>query len=182
MSREEIGHFWDQFVKGDKEAFGNIYKAFRPILTFYCYGLMNDRQFAENCSSEALIKTYNHSNPSEIQDLRQWLFTVAKNQCISQLRKDGLRNNVRQKINDDETLAYPPQVESSLNKETLDEVIKNELDEQERNIWRLHTEGYSNSEMAEILNMNEKTVANKKSEIRSRLKIRMKKFLENQEK
>jgi DNA-directed RNA polymerase specialized sigma24 family protein len=58
----------------------------------------------------------------------------------------------------------------------MDQIIRSNLDETDYRIWQLHGEGYDNDEVAGMMNMNEKTVANRKSATRMKLKSVLKKY------
>lgn len=162
---QDIRNSWDRFVNGDTEAFGDVYQAYLPMLTLYCLGVLHDRQTAEHCATESLIKTMNHRNPETIQDPEKWLFIVAKNQCISELRKAKRLSFMEP--NENQRALHP---QNSLRKEEIDSIIESTLSSSEQDIWHLHSEGYTNDELAAKLGSTPKTMANKKSEIRLKLK------------
>lgn len=179
---DELRKYWDQFVSGDKEAFGKIYEHYGPILTFYCLGLLKNMANAENCSSEVLIKVYNQAQPGQIQNLEAWLFTLAKNLCVSQLRQTNTRDGILQEISKSQSVIEPPKVELQQNVEFINQLIEKNLSENELQLWKLHAEGFNNKEISNKLNLNEKTVANRKSEIRSKLKKLVRNYMNSQEK
>lgn len=181
MDRAKVKVGWDRFVGGDKEAFGYIYESYAPILTFFCLGKVKDLQVAENCSSEALMKTLDHDDPGKIRNLEHWLFTVAQNACISHLRKDNTRNRILENSSEIFSKNQLPQIDLAYDEEGLERTISSELNEHEHRLWQLHAEGYDNLEIAEKLEMNEKSVANRKSEIRLRLKAAVKNYINSWE-
>ena len=162
---QDVINSWDSFVKGDKEAFGDIYQKYLPVLTLYCLGILRDKQSAEHCAAEALIKTMNHHNPITISDPEKWLFIVAKNQCISELRK--VKRLDAREPQESQTITQQP---DSLLKEEIDIIIESTLTNEERGIWEFHSNGFTNAEIAEKFDSNSKTIANKKSEIRNKLR------------
>ena len=171
--RGDIKKSWDRFAGGEKEAFGEVFKHYLPLLTLYCLGVLHDEQSAENCATEALVKTYTYRQPKEIKDPEKWLFVVAKNKCISELRKVK-----RMDSNEPNETSVISQIEDPLVSSDIDQIIMTELDEDEKSIWSLHADGYSNQEMAEQLNSSPKTMANRKSIIRNKLKKAFKKYLD----
>lgn len=169
---QEVKNSWSRFVKGDIEAFGDVYEKYFPVLTLYCIGILHDEQTAESCATEALVKTMNHKNPGDINDPEKWLFIVAKNQCISELRKIK-RFDSQEPAEFDKVV----QKDDSLSNDEIGSIITSTLTGEEQKIWQFHSDGYSNEEIAQNLNSTSKTIANKKSGIRSRLKNAFEKHL-----
>ena len=160
---------WDKYVHGDKSAFGELYTYYHKSLTAYCLGRLKIIELAENAASETLVKLLQHPRPAEIESFENWLFTVAKNECntywtTSARRKKLLENNYE--VMSD----HHPEIEEKFSAENIDQLIRQNLDDTDYRIWQLHQQGYDNNEVAEIIGLNEKTVANRKSAARNKLK------------
>jgi RNA polymerase sigma factor (sigma-70 family) len=156
-------------VQGERSAFGELYTYYHKSLTAFCLGRLKNRELAENAASETLVRLLQHTAPAEIENFEHWLFTVAKNECTSiwttaERRKKLLDANY---VVMHEQL---PEVEEVHAIENMDTLIKQNLDETDFNIWQLHQQGYDNGEIAEITGINEKTIANRKSVARNKLK------------
>lgn len=160
---------WEKYVGGDREAFGILYSKYHKALTAYCIGRLNDRELAENAASDTLLKLLNHPNPESIDNFESWLFTVAKNECNTHWSSQERRKELL-KQNYEAELERRPEAEDRLSSENIDQVIRNNLDDTDYRIWKLYGEGYDNDEVASMMNMNEKTVANRKSAARMKLK------------
>jgi RNA polymerase sigma factor (sigma-70 family) len=167
---------WERYVRGDKLAFGELYTYYHKSLTAFCMGRLKTIELAENAASETLIKLLQYPRPDEIENFESWLFTVAKNECntvwtTSQRRRKLMEANY-QVI--EHQLA---EVDVNYSVENMDQLIRQNLDDTDYKIWQLYQQGYDNSEIADMINMNEKTVANRKSDARNRLKLVLKKSL-----
>jgi RNA polymerase sigma-70 factor (ECF subfamily) len=160
---------WERYINGDREAFGMLYSRYHKSLTAYCIGRLKDRELAENAASDTLLKLLHHSNPGTIDNFEAWVFTVAKNECNTYWSTNERRKQLM-KENFEVQAEHRPEVDDHLSSENVDELIRNNLDETDYRIWQLYHEGYDNDEVAAILNMNEKTVANRKSAARMKLK------------
>lgn len=166
---------WEKFVRGDREAFGILYSRYHRSLTAYCIGRLKDRELAENAASDTLLKLLHHSDPGSIDNFESWLFTVAKNECNTywstlERRKELLKKNY------DVEAERRPEAEDRIASENVDQILRDSLDETDYRIWRLYGEGYDNDEVATMMSLNEKTVANRKSAARMKLKSVFKKF------
>lgn len=160
---------WEQYVAGDKLVFGELYTYYHKSLTAYCIGKVGSVANAENVASDTLVKLLQHQNPEEIENFESWLFGVAKNECLTFLSKSERR---RKLLNDNYKIAKEsqPDIEVRFSLENLDQVIREALDAKDYKIWQLHQQGYDNKEIAEIIDSTEKTVANRKSAARIKLK------------
>jgi RNA polymerase sigma factor (sigma-70 family) len=168
---------WERYVQGDKVAFGELYTYYHKSLTAFCMGRLRTIELAENAASEALIKLLQYPRPGEIENFESWLFTVAKNECntvwaTAERRRKLMEANYEVQEN------QPPEVDVKYSAENIDELIRNSLDNTDYKIWQLYQQGYDNNEIAEMTNMNEKTVANRKSEARNRLKAVLRETLQ----
>ncbi len=170
MDQKNIDQYWKKFKKGHKDSFGFIYQYYKPLLFFFCLGKVKSKEIAEGYASEALIKTYTQENPEKIKNLEQWLFTLAKNMCLSYLRTIKRRSEILEEISIHKNTIQSPEIEQNQAVENIDQLIRIELNEIEYSLWKLHAQGFDNDEIALKIEMNSKTVANKKSDIRSRLK------------
>jgi RNA polymerase sigma factor (sigma-70 family) len=160
---------WERYVQGDRAAFGELYAYYHKSLTAFCWGRLKNRELAENAASETLVRLLQHKAPGEIENFEHWLFTVAKNEChtvwsTAERRKKLLDANYMVMHE------HSPEIDEVHSIENIDSIIKQNLDETDFNIWQLHQQGYDNGEIAEITGMQEKTIANRKSVARNKLK------------
>jgi RNA polymerase sigma factor (sigma-70 family) len=167
--RPDDRDLWEKYVKGDRAAFGALYSRYHKSLTAYCLGRLRERELAENAASDTLLKLLNQSSPGSIDNFESWLFTVAKNECntywsTQERRKELLKENYEIQ------LETRPEAEDNFSVESIDRFIKSNLDEMDYRIWQLSREGYDNEEVANMMSLNEKTVANRKSAARMKLK------------
>jgi RNA polymerase sigma factor (sigma-70 family) len=169
---------WERYVHGDKAAFGELYTYYHKSLTAFCMGRLKTIELAENAASETLIKLLQYEHPTEIENFESWLFTVAKNECntvwaTAERRRKLLEDNFEQ-VN-----SHVPEVETKYAIENIDDIIRQNLDVIDYKIWQLYQQGYDNNEVAEIMGLSEKTVANRKSSARSKLKTVLKDLMRN---
>lgn len=160
---------WQRYTAGDKAAFGELYAHYHKSLTAFCIGRLKSIELAENVASETLMKLLQHPNPNEIENFEGWMFKVAKNVSITYLTKHQHRIELLDKNYKKED-NHPPEIEQVFSVENIDDVIRTSLDDKDYQIWQLHQQGYDNQEIAEIIKSTVKTVANRKSMARNKLK------------
>ncbi len=169
QKKEKNQSLWQQYVAGDKAAFGELYTYYHKGLTAFCIGRIGSIELAENAASDTLIKLLQYPKPEEIDNFESWMYTVAKNVCLTHL--SNLKR--RKKLLDDNyqlEQEHLPEVDEIFSLENIDELIRSNLDKKEYKIWQLHQQGYDNREIAEMIDASEKTVANRKSAARLKLK------------
>jgi RNA polymerase sigma-70 factor (ECF subfamily) len=75
-------------LRGDKDAFDDIFDRYRGLMLRTAYSIVKDRDSAEDAVQNALIQAWQHL-PSlrETGALRSWLMRIVVNQCISFKRR-----------------------------------------------------------------------------------------------
>jgi RNA polymerase sigma factor (sigma-70 family) len=77
---------------GDSQAFEQIYARYQPEILSFCRHLTGQREDAEDAVQHTFLSAYSQLVESEGKvELRPWLFTVARNRCLSLLRARGVR-------------------------------------------------------------------------------------------
>ncbi len=175
QKKSDKSALWERYVNGDREAFGQLYACYHKTLTAYCLGWLRNIELAENAASETLVKLLQYPRPGEINNFEGWLFTVARNECATYWSTSERRRRLLEE-NYEKPVKLNPEIEETFSVENIDKLIRENLDETDYRIWELHQQGYDNHEVAQIVGMNEKTVANRKSAARTKLKTLFKQY------
>lgn len=73
---------------GDGDAFGVIYRQFRPLIAGYIYRLVRNPDVAADLTQDVFINAYRAIGRTQPGlNLKAWLFTIASNAAISHLRR-----------------------------------------------------------------------------------------------
>jgi RNA polymerase sigma factor (sigma-70 family) len=160
---------WQTYVSGENSAFGEVYETFHPTLTLYCLGIVKDMEEAKNIASDSLVKLLENEDAETIRNVQSWLFTVARNACNTHYTQNLRRGQILENLQ-----GYFRRTDRNdggvrLEEESIEAKLVSLFSEDELKIWNLHQEGYDNVEIATKLDMNEKTVANRKSIARKKL-------------
>ena len=161
---------WPLYVNGNRNAFGTVYSAAHPRLTLFCLGLTRDEEIAKNIASETLLKLMEQTNPREILNPASWLLTVARNSCNTWWTTNNRRAEILDDVKEQFSGVTRPVALEQLENESHVKLIRESLDTIEWQIWQLHLDGYDNKEIAEQTLLAEKTVANKKTAARNKLR------------
>ncbi|WP_205508850.1 RNA polymerase sigma factor [Longitalea arenae] len=154
------------FRQGDMAAFDTIYLKFRkPIITFCKYMVPVDD--AQDITSDVFVKLWRSREQwDSIINVKAFLYTSAKNACLDFL-KTQKRKALREKtaasmLEQEQKLVLKAEIESD-----LISLIKAEIDSLPQNCRSVfmmsYFDGYENAEIAQKLNISDKTVRNLKS-------------------
>ncbi len=76
------------FQEGDEFAFVSLYNRYREGVYSYCAKMLFDRELAADVMQETFIRVYeNRQRLMKSESIRSWIFTIARNQCLNQIRK-----------------------------------------------------------------------------------------------
>lgn len=157
-----------QFTQGDTRAFTTIYNIYYPRLFNFVKHLMSDRQEAQDITAETFVKLWRlHPNFSSQEKIRAFLFVTARNACY-----DALKNNARETNQQKELIIHQllPETDNVILREeikadVLDYIYSEieKLPQQCKAVFTLsYLEGRKNNEIAELLQITDKTVRNQK--------------------
>ena len=84
-----IEEWVEQCRGGQTRAYVSVVKALRPRLLEFLYRMTRNRELAEDLGQEALLKGYRLLDRYDRRkaSFTTWLFTLARNLCIDELRK-----------------------------------------------------------------------------------------------
>ena len=144
----------------------DLFSLLRDPLYHYLYRLLNNRSEAEDVTQEAFLRLFTCLHQGQmIGNARAWVFRVAHNLAIDQLRKKSHCESALPE-NWDEiyvgNVASPPSAEQQLLKQEklrrINQVLKR-LSPQEMHCLNLRASGLSYREIAEALDVSAASVA-----------------------
>ncbi|MEZ4701345.1 MAG: RNA polymerase sigma factor [Rhodothermales bacterium] len=92
----------EAFKSGDEFAFVSLYNRYKAAVYAFCVKMLLNREQARDAMQETFLRVYeNRERLIKTDSFRSWLYTIARNQCLNQLR----RNNWQ--------VAFEPQHEES---------------------------------------------------------------------
>ncbi|MBO9633071.1 MAG: RNA polymerase sigma-70 factor [Chitinophagaceae bacterium] len=156
-----------KFKTGDEPAFTAIYNHFYNHIFSFCKYLLPTIEDARDMTAQLFILLWEKRETLDsYKNLRAFLFLNARNKCFNFLRDQKARSAIDKKISDEsnaEELAILfSGIESELITRIREEVEK--LPDYYKKILQLsYYQGYSNQEIATMLEISEKTVRNAKS-------------------
>lgn len=80
----------EAFQEGDEFAFVSLYNRHKHAVYTFCYKMLLDRDQAQDVMQETFLRVYeNRDRLINAGSFRAWLFTIARNQCLNQLRRSS---------------------------------------------------------------------------------------------
>ena len=156
-------HFLALLKKGDQAAFGTLVHTYSAQVLQTCFRFMLDQADAEDISQEVFIEVYQSIKSFKGQSkLSTWIYRIAVTKCLDELKK----RNRKKRISSVGKLLHLEDVANWLGggsrpdkkteeNETFQLVMAalNTLPDNQRIAFTLSKiEGYTNSEIAEIMN------------------------------
>ena len=111
-----------RFQEGDINAYNELVKRYKDRLLNFVFRYFNNREQAEDVVQDTLIKLYTHASYyKNIAKFSTWIFTIAKNNALTELRKNK-RKQTDSLWTDDGKV-----IDIKSNDQTLDRRVQNEI-------------------------------------------------------
>ncbi|OQP64109.1 hypothetical protein A3860_22140 [Niastella vici] len=148
----------------DPAAFNEVYDKLYRKLFLFAKSLIYDTEEARDIVAESFFKLWTQQKQfSNMAHLQVYFYTVIKNACIDYLRKDKLRTKIENQLikagNVQENVIELKFQEAELVQLLYERI--NQLPERMQQVFKLtYLDGYTRSEIAQMLNLSENTVRN----------------------
>jgi RNA polymerase sigma-70 factor (ECF subfamily) len=142
------------------ESFSELYERTFPRVYAYVASLLRDRSAAEDVTAQAFERAYRkrRSYRPARGSMDAWLFGIARNAALDELRKRKRRAVLEADPEDTGSPGPEDQAELAVRRETVRAALAS-LDGQERDLIALKfAGGLSNGEIARVLGMSESNV------------------------
>lgn len=155
-----------QFTQGDTRAFTAIYNIYYPRLFNFANRMLDNREEAQDITAETFVKLWRlHANFSSHDKIRAFLFVTCRNACYDYLKYHARENSqqklVQQLLPQTDDVLLRDEIKADVLDHIYTEIEK--LPEQCKTIFTLSVlEGRKNNEIAELLQITDKTVRNQK--------------------
>ena len=111
-----------RFQEGDINAYNELVKRYKDRLLNFVFRYFNNREQAEDVVQDTLIKLYTHASYyKNIAKFSTWIFTIAKNNALTELRKNK-RKQTDSLWTDDGKV-----IDINSNDQTLDRRVQSEI-------------------------------------------------------
>ena len=161
--------------RGDAEAFAVLYdRHSRPAYSL-AYRMMGEKQAAEDIVQDAFLKAWRAATSFRVEraSVRTWLLSIVHNRGIDQLRSTASRRRMQEKVEASAPTSQASEAFSeswrNAQREQVREALKTLPREQLKTLELAYFSGYTQVEIAELLNVPLGTV-------KSRMRLGLKKM------
>lgn len=150
-------------VNSDEPSYRRLFDLFFPGLKRFARCFLGSRELAEEAASDAMIALWEQRQRlREIENIRVWLFVIARNKCLNMLRHQESRATLPlDHVSVDISFPGKDPEQICINSEMRKKMEKavNGLPQRCKLIFKLvKEEGLSYKEVADILHISPKTV------------------------
>jgi RNA polymerase sigma-70 factor (family 1) len=161
MTDEQI---MQKILKKDPEAFNEVYNKLYRKLFLFANSLIANTEEARDIVTESFIKLWSSENHfSNMTHLQVYFYTVIKNACIDYLRRDKLKAKIENRLVKEEHITENV-IEKKYQEAELVQILYdriNQLPDRMQQVFKLtYLDGFSRTEVAQMLNLSENTIRN----------------------
>jgi RNA polymerase sigma-70 factor, ECF subfamily len=166
---------------GDQAAFKDLVERFQSKVFSIIYGILRNRNDAEDISQQVFAKIYFSINSFDFRSsLLTWIYKITVNECYDYLRKKKVRklvyesdfseDDARKMESSDIAVDKGPNADDALAKRDLVAKLLSKVSQEDRSLILLkEVEGHSVEELAQMTGMNENTIKVKLFRARQKL-------------
>lgn len=170
--RENI--LWNNFREGQPDSFRPLFEYFYPSLCEYAFQIVKDKMDAEDVVLDLFIFIWKNSDRINVeQSIRSYLFASVRNRALNHIRGVKLET-----LEDSFDMPVLDPALADIDIKDISAVISAALEtvsERARSIWKMKREGgKTNAQIAQQLNVSEKTVEADVTRIRKLLHLTIK--------
>ena len=80
----------EAFQTGDEFAFVSLYNRYKDAVYAFCVKMLLNKELAQDVMQDTFLRVYeNRERLLKTDSFKAWLFTIARNQCLNQLRRNN---------------------------------------------------------------------------------------------
>ena len=145
----------------NQEYLVELYKRYSHLILFVCVKYLGNREEAKDATMDIYEKLVKTVSSSEIDNFKNWIYTVSKNHCLMIKRKKNIKTVIMDFSNihfmGNDTFLHQED-ENIFTEELIKEKIKELKDVQRDCIERFYYKKQSYKEIAKIISITEKKV------------------------
>jgi RNA polymerase sigma-70 factor (ECF subfamily) len=144
-----------------REAAGELLRRYRRPVYVWCFRYVGEHERALDMAQDVLLAAYQRLVEFEGRAaFSSWLFVIARNRCLNEMRNDARRDDVEPDTMVDESTAFDERLESEMQGQRLLDLAARVLDELERKaLWLRYSELMPVDEITIVLQLDQKSGA-----------------------
>ncbi len=144
-----------------RAAAGELLRRYRRPVYVWCFRYVGEHERALDMAQDVLLTAYQRLGEFEGRAaFSSWLFVIARNRCLNEMRNDGRREDVEPDSMVDESTGFDERLETEMESRRLLDLAARVLDEEERRaLWLRYSELMPVEEITQLLNLDHKSGA-----------------------
>lgn len=171
----------EKLKQGDKMAFTTIYQRYHRMIYTLAYRYLKDKSLGEDIVQQVFLKLWVNRKETTIQQsLKNFLYTIAKNLILNEIRRNNLLIQKKYEIAQSQEECENGFIEKLEKEECMGLFYQavDQLPPQQKKICMLKIKGeFSNGEIAEKLNLSINTIKTHYSEALKKIRFYLNKTL-----
>ncbi len=164
------------FQRGDVKTFEEIYHGFYTYVMYFARKMTGNEAVAEEIAMDAFRKLWTRRTDFDNKNsIKAWLMITTKNACLTHLYQERRRNELIEGYKHQELQRQADEDKShNLLQENVVHILHEEINKLPprcRVIIQFRIEGYSNREIAKLMNISVQTVRNQATNSFKKLKM-----------
>ena len=124
MTETDLQALLESIRAGDRDAFATVYQHLKQPVYTICYRITGSKETAEDITHDVFVKLFRSPPDASVNNIRAWIFQMARNLSIDALRKQSRMAEQGEPICTEDP--YPPihlrmDLETALRKLSCDE-------------------------------------------------------------
>ena len=161
MDLIEDNELYLKIREGDERAFQTLFRKYYAILCNYARQILDDKALAEETVQDMFVKIWEKRQTLTIEtSVKNYFFRSIRNHCLNQIQHEKIKKQYADRVLDSARQEIDPEqnfIEVDLIRRIEESIAS--LPPKRREIFRLSREqGMKYKEIAEALNLSEKTV------------------------
>lgn len=165
----------ETILKGDRNAFSNLYEKYKKRFLLTCIRYVNRRSDAEDCLQDAFISIYKDLSKfdSNKGQFYTWANRIVINVCLQKLRKKSVINVFQDIFEFSQTISVQEDAIQNLSLQELTHIIQ-KLPKGYRTVFNMYVvDGFSHKEIAKHLGISEGTSKSQLNRAKKLLKVNL---------
>ena len=139
-----------------RTAAGELLRRYRQTVYVWCHRYVKDHERALDMAQDVLLQAYERIGQFEERSaFSSWLFVIARNRCLNEMRRDHWRDDDDLDLVPDERVRFDEALDETARGERLLGLVNRVLDPVERAaVWMRYTERMPVDEITRVLNLD----------------------------
>lgn len=146
---------------GSRAAAGELMRRYHRPVYVWCFRYVGEHERALDMAQDVLLAAYQRLGEFEGRAaFSSWLFVIARNRCLNEMRNDARREDVEPDSFVDENANFDQRIEMEMQGQRLLDLAADVLDDDERKaLWLRYSELMPVDEITVLLSLDQKTGA-----------------------